>query len=120
MPIFWCRDHHLTAMPWGKDSPFCRLAELDARMLGLGAGFNFMTPLHTAECLLYDEVPFFRQVFDGTVTLSLEEEPAARPASTNSCSRIGDIRPGRLRRHFGPDICVDAQDLEFADDCRGC
>src|ERR1700690_3109852 len=49
---FLVRDHHHTLMPWGKDSPFCRLRELDARMLGLGAGFNFMTPLHTAECLL--------------------------------------------------------------------
>src|SRR5665213_2651920 len=32
------RDHHLTAMPWGQDSPFCRLMDVDARMLGLGAG----------------------------------------------------------------------------------
>jgi aminoglycoside 3-N-acetyltransferase len=23
--------------------------------------------------------------------------------------RIGDIRPQRLRRHFGPDICVEAK-----------
>ena len=45
---FLVRDHHLTLMPWGKDSPFCRLAELDARMLGIGAGFEFMTPLHAA------------------------------------------------------------------------
>src|ERR1700733_7290525 len=64
---FLVRDHHRTLMPWGKDSPFCRLAELDARMLGLGAGFEFMTPLHAAECLLFDEIPFFHGLFDGTV-----------------------------------------------------
>ena len=46
--------------------------------------------------------------------------PTARPASTNICSRIGDIRPPRLRRHFGPDILREAQNLEFEDDCRGC
>jgi aminoglycoside 3-N-acetyltransferase len=23
--------------------------------------------------------------------------------------RIGDIRPQRLRRHFGPDICIEAR-----------
>src|SRR6266567_3176530 len=60
---FLVRDHHHTLMPWGKDTPFCRLADLDARILGLGAGFNYMTHLHTAECLLYEEVPFFRGVF---------------------------------------------------------
>ncbi len=58
---FLVRDHHRTEMPWGKDSPFLRLAELDARILGLGAGFEYMTPLHAAECILYDEVPFFRK-----------------------------------------------------------
>src|ERR1700675_1846990 len=61
------KDHHLTVMPWGRETPFCRLGELDARILGIGAGFNFMTPLHAVECLLFDEVPFFRSVFDGTI-----------------------------------------------------
>jgi aminoglycoside N3'-acetyltransferase len=105
---FLIRDHHLTAMPWGKDSPFCRLMEVDARMLGLGAGFNFMTPLHAVECLLYDEVPFFRQVFDGTIRYRWKKTDG-ETGEHEFTKRIGDIRPGRLRRHFGPDICVDSQ-----------
>ena len=72
-------------MPWEKDSPFCRLMEVDARMLGLGAGFNFMTPLHTVECLLYDEVPFFRQVFDGTVRYRWKRN-SGETGDTNSTS----------------------------------
>jgi aminoglycoside N3'-acetyltransferase len=105
---FLVRDHHLTLMPWGKDSPFCRLGELDARMLGLGAGFNFMTPLHTAECLLYDEVPFFRSVFDGTIRYRWQRANGDSGVHEYR-RRIGDIRPQRLRRHFGPDICIDAK-----------
>jgi aminoglycoside 3-N-acetyltransferase len=105
---FLVRDHHLTAMPWGKDSPFCRLGELDARMLGIGAGFNFMTPLHTAECLLYDEVPFFRSVFDGTMRYRWQRADG-ETGEHEFMRRTGDIRPQRLRRHFGPDICVDAK-----------
>jgi aminoglycoside N3'-acetyltransferase len=105
---FLLRDHHLTLMPWGKDSPFCRLGELDARMLGLGAGFNFMTPLHTAECLLYDEVPFFRSVFDGTIRYRWQRANG-EAGEHEYMRRTGDIRPQRLRRHFGPDICVDAR-----------
>jgi aminoglycoside N3'-acetyltransferase len=102
------RDHHLTAMPWGKDSPFCRLMEVDARLLGLGAGFNFMTPLHAVECLLYDEVPFFRKVFDGTIKYRWKRANG-ETGEHEFMKRTGDIRPGRLRRHFGPDICVDAR-----------
>jgi aminoglycoside N3'-acetyltransferase len=105
---FLIKDHHLTAMPWGKDSPFCRLMEVDARMLGLGAGFNFMTPLHAVECLLYEEVPFFRQVFDGTIRYRWKRN-SGETGEHEFNKRTGDVRPGRLRRHFGPDICVDSQ-----------
>src|SRR6266581_7299386 len=105
---FLVRDHHLTWMPWGAQSPFCRLAELDARILGLGAGFEYLTPLHVVECLLYDEVPFFRQVFDGTVKYRWKKA-SGETGEHEFLRRIGDIRPLRLRRHFGPDICVEAR-----------
>jgi aminoglycoside N3'-acetyltransferase len=105
---FLVRDHHLTDMPWGKDSPFLRLAELDARMLGLGAGFEFMTPLHAVECLLFDEVPFFHAVFDGTIRYRWKRADG-ETGEHEYRRRIGDIRPKRLRRHFGPDICVEAK-----------
>jgi aminoglycoside N3'-acetyltransferase len=102
------RDHHLTAMPWGKDSPFCRLMDVDARLLGLGAGFKFMTPLHAVECLLYDEVPFFRKVFDGTIRYRWKRTNG-ETGEHEYMKRTGDIRPARLRRYFGSDICADAR-----------
>lgn len=105
---FLIKDHHLTAMPWGKDSPFCRLMEVDALILGLGAGFNFLTPLHAVECLLYDEVPFFRQVFDGTIRYRWKRA-SGETGEHEFLNRTGDIRPHLLRRHFGPDICVDSR-----------
>jgi aminoglycoside 3-N-acetyltransferase len=83
------------------------LAEVDARMLGLGAGFEFMTLLHRAECLLYEEVPFFRRVFDGTSRYRWKTA-GGESGEHEFMRRIGDIRQ-RLRRHFGPDICVEAK-----------
>jgi aminoglycoside 3-N-acetyltransferase len=105
---FLVKDHHLTAMSWGRESPFCRLAEVDALMLGLGAGFNFMTPLHAVECLLYDEVPFFRQVFDGTIRYRWKLA-SGETGEHEFLKRTGDIRPGQLRRYFGSNICVDSK-----------
>jgi len=102
------KDHHLTLMPWGRESPFCRLADVDARILGIGAGFNYMTHLHTVECLLFDEVPFFQRVFDGTIRYRWKTADG-ETGEHEFMRRIGDIRPQRLRRHFGPDICVDAK-----------
>jgi aminoglycoside N3'-acetyltransferase len=105
---FLIRDHHHTDMTWGKDSPFCRLMDVDARMIGLGATFNFMTPLHAVECLLYDEVPFFRQVFNGTIRYRWKRANG-ETGEHEFLNRGGDCRPQRLRRHFGPDICTDAK-----------
>jgi aminoglycoside N3'-acetyltransferase len=103
---FLLRDHHRTLMTWGKDSPFCRLMDVDARMIGLGATFNFMTPLHAVECLLYDEIPFFHQVFNGTIRYRWKRA-SGETGEHEFLNRGGDIRPQRLRRHFGPDICTD-------------
>ena len=105
---FLIRDHHRTDMTWGKDSPFCRLMDVDARMIGLGATFNFMTPLHAVECLLYGEIPFFRQVFDGTIRYRWKRANG-ETGEHEFLNRGGDCRPQRLRRHFGPDICTDAK-----------
>jgi aminoglycoside N3'-acetyltransferase len=102
------RDHHLTEMPWGKDSPFLRLAELDARVLGLGAGFEYMTPLHAVECVLYNEVPFFHSVFDGTIRYRWKRANG-ETGEHEYMRRTGDIRPLKLRRHFGSDILTDAK-----------
>lgn len=105
---FLIRDHHRTMMTWGKESPFCRLMDVDARMLGLGATFNFMTPLHAVECLLYDEIPFFHQVFDGTIRYRWKRA-SGETGEHEFLNRRGDIRPQLLRRHFGPNICNETK-----------
>ena len=91
------RDYHFTDMPWGKNSPFLRLTELDARILGLGAGFEYMTPLHAVECLLYDEVPYFRRVFDGTIKYRWRRANG-ETGEHEYRRRTGDIRPLRVKR----------------------
>jgi aminoglycoside N3'-acetyltransferase len=105
---FLVRDHHRTVMTWGKESPFCRLMDVDARLIGLGAGFNFMTPLHAVECLLYEEVPFFHRVFDGTIRYRWKRA-SGETGEHEFLKRGGDIRPRRLRRYFGPDICNETK-----------
>lgn len=105
---FLLRDHHRTDMTWGKESPFCRLMDVDARMLGLGATFNFMTPLHAVECLLHEEIPFFRQVFNGTIRYRWKRANG-ETGEHEFLKRGGDIRPQRLRRHFGTELVTDSK-----------
>jgi aminoglycoside 3-N-acetyltransferase len=105
---FLVRDHHRAKTAWGPDSPFCRLMELNARLVGLGAGFEFMTPLHVVECVLHDEVPFFRGVFGATVRYRWKRA-SGETGENEYLDRTGDVRPARLRRYFGPDILDEAR-----------
>jgi aminoglycoside 3-N-acetyltransferase len=102
------RDHHHTEFPWGDNTPFARLLEADARVLGLGAGFEYMTLLHMVECLLYEEIPYFRQVFDGTIKYRWARANG-ETGEHEFRRRVGAIKPLRLRRHFGPDILTDTK-----------
>ena len=117
---FLVRDHHLTAMPWGKDSPFCRLTELDARMLGIGAGFNFMTPLHTVG------MPALRR---GSVLPAAYSTARSRYRWKRANGETGEHEFMRAdRRHpaapvapsFRPGYLRRGENIEFEDACRGC
>jgi aminoglycoside N3'-acetyltransferase len=101
------RDHHREIFAWGKLSPFVRLSELDARLvcLGLGRFVTNLTPLHSVECLLYEELPFFRQVFEGTITYEWKRRDG------DSGTHEFRLRRGRIKlrgygRHFPRDTYV--------------
>lgn len=106
---FLLKDHHHTSMPWGPDSPFCRLMDVDALIVGLGVEATSMTPLHAVECLLYDEMPYFRSVFDGVIRYRWRLSSGDTGAH-EFMNRVGRIRPGALRRHFDAEVCMRSRD----------
>lgn len=68
------RDHHRTLTSWDKDSPFYRLAELDALCLSAG-NWRFLAslaPLHAVESALRTELVYFDRLFEGTSTYRWE------------------------------------------------
>jgi aminoglycoside 3-N-acetyltransferase len=105
---FLVRDHHRDPFPWGRQSPYCRLTEIDARFvcLGLGRFVRNLTPLHAVECLLYDEVPFFRQVFRGTVTYRWRRR-SGETGEHEFHNRAGRLKLRGYERHFERDSYVE-------------
>lgn len=102
------RDHHRDLFPWGVQSPYCRLMDVDARLvcLGLGRFVMNLTPLHAVECLLYDEIAFFRTVFEGTVRYRWMRRTGEQGQSEYRY-RIGRIKLRGYGRHFAPDSYVE-------------
>jgi aminoglycoside 3-N-acetyltransferase len=101
---FLTRDHHTGIFAWGPQSPYCRLAERDARLVGLGVSplVRYLTPLHAVECLLYDEVPFFRRVFQGQ-TAYRWRRGAGEAGESVTLNRIGRLDWRRYNRCFPRD-----------------
>ena len=91
------QDHHHDRFAWGEKTPFCRLVGQDARFVsfGLGRRPGHFTPLHSVECLLYDEVPFFRRVFDGTIAYTWRRR-SGEEGRHEFMRRVGRIAPNRF------------------------
>jgi len=98
---FLVRDHHHDIFPWGPQTPFCRLMDTEARLvcLGLGTFVNNLTPLHAVECLLYEELPFFQQVFRGTVRYRWRTRAGEAGEHEFRC-RVGRLKLRGYGRHF--------------------
>ena len=104
------RDHHLDPWPWGALSPYQRLVELDARFicLGLGRFVTNLTPLHSVECLLYHELPYFRQVFQGTVKYRWKRNSGEK-GEHEYRARTGRIHLRGYGRHFARGSYVECR-----------
>lgn len=93
--------HERTVFPWGADTPFSRLMDADALLVGLGIGRTVtkFTPLHAVECLLYDEVPFFRSTFDGTIAYDWRRK-SGESGHHEFMRRVGRISPRHFARYY--------------------
>jgi len=105
---FLVRDHHKDIFAWGPLTPFCRLRDVDARLVCLGLG-NFvtnLTPLHAVECLLYDEVPYYRAVFEGTMRYRWRRR-TGEEGEHEFRRRVGRLGLRGYARHFPRDAYVN-------------
>ena len=67
---FLTKDHHLGETSWDEFSPYYRLKDLDAVIVGLGVGHHLKitTSLHCVESLLRKKIFYFSQLFKEKVT----------------------------------------------------
>ncbi|MBA94306.1 MAG: hypothetical protein CMP21_00875 [Rickettsiales bacterium] len=67
---FLIKDHHYSETSWDTNSPYYRLSEINGIIMGLGVGHDLKiaTCLHCIDSLLKDEIPFFSNLFQESVT----------------------------------------------------
>lgn len=105
-------DHHLSIYPCGDLSPFYKMLEFDAKIIGLGVNTEFLSFVHCPEDILKDDFPykvrtqqiFMAKVKDFEGKIINVETRAADKAIGNR-----DI-PGFIRLNLPPQI---AEDFKF-------
>jgi aminoglycoside 3-N-acetyltransferase len=100
---FLVRDHHRSETPWDRDSPYARLADVDAVSvcLGLPRSFGYGTVQHCPESLLYHEVPYFQRVFGEPIAYRFRDA-SGQEGTHRLRRRTGRFHIGRVRRHIDP------------------
>lgn len=98
---FLVKDHNTTDSPWDPQSPFQRLMELDAICIGMGVGrfLATLTPLHAVESILRHEIPYFADVFHGTISYRWRTKDG-REGEHTFLNRRGAFDAARLGRHY--------------------
>lgn len=108
--VYLVRDHHRDKFSWGPMSPYCRLMDVDARLVSLGLDpyVSWFTPVHAVECLLYEDIPFFKSVFDGTVRYRWRRRNGEE-GEHEFMRRIGRINARAFKGYFSTDAAVEAR-----------
>jgi aminoglycoside 3-N-acetyltransferase len=69
MSDFLVSEHKNSITSWDEKSPYYKLGEIDAIVLTLGLGKNFVgTIMHCADSVLREDVPYFAQFFTKEIT----------------------------------------------------
>ena len=101
-------DHHKTPLSCGPLTPYCRLADTDARLVCLGVGpfVHNLTPLHAVECLLHEELPYFRMILSDTMRYRWQRSNG-ETGEHEFYVRNATIDPRPFGRNYSPDTYVD-------------
>jgi aminoglycoside 3-N-acetyltransferase len=101
---FLTKDHHCSKTSWDRLSPYYRLKELNAQIIGLGVGKNLRvaTALHCADSILKDEIFYFSQLFNEKITYSFLDQNGVPGTHTYFPSK-GSISTRNISRHMSSD-----------------
>ncbi len=93
--------HHRSVTSWDRSSPYWRLREVDALIIGLGLGrtLEACTALHCADSILRDELPFFHNVLADRVEYRYRDEQG-RPGEHSYYRMRGRLRERRIARYL--------------------
>lgn len=102
------KDHHLSLTSWDDKSPYYRLLEVDALIVGLGVGHNLevATCLHCVESILRNEIYYFSLIFPIKVSYKYKDFDDKIGEHT-FFKRVGTIDTKKISKYFTSDELIE-------------
>jgi aminoglycoside 3-N-acetyltransferase len=97
---FLVRDHHKSITSWDEKSPYYRLRDTNALIVGLGVGTLEATALHCVESMLWRDVPFFSMLAQPPIVCRYRDQRGQDGQYEWVPLKGKAIRPAKLRQHI--------------------
>jgi len=107
---FLTKDHHKSKTSWDEMSPYYRLKEVDALIVGLGVGHNLevATALHCVEAMLRKEIHFYSLLFPTKVEYEYKDINGEM-GNHSYLKRVGDIDTRKISKYFDKEELKELQ-----------
>lgn len=107
---FLTKDHHKSKTSWDEMSPYYRLKEVDALIVGLGVGHNLevATALHCVEAILREEIHFYSLLFPSKVEYEYKDIDG-NIGKHSYLKRIGNIDTRKISKYFNEKELIEFQ-----------
>lgn len=107
---FLTKDHHKSITSWDEMSPYYRLKEVDALIVGLGVGHNLevATALHCVEAILRKEIYYYSLLFPTKVEYEYKDING-EIGKHSYLKRVGDIDTRKISKYFDKTELIEYQ-----------
>jgi aminoglycoside 3-N-acetyltransferase len=107
---FLTKDHHKSKTSWDEMSPYYRLKEVDALIVGLGVGYNLevATSLHCVESILRKEIYYYSLLFTDKVEYKYKDI-SGDIGIHSYLKRRGSIDTKKISKYFSEEELVESK-----------
>jgi len=105
------KDHSSSPFPYDKDSPYYRVIEMNARIIGLGVSTNYLSCVHTVDDIMKEDFPvepYHKKLF-GAKCIDYNGEQKIIKTYAHNMSKMEFDNPSFFRRNISDDICKDIE-----------
>jgi len=102
-------NHHLSPYPYSKESPYWKIGELEAKVIGIGVKTTFLSAVHSIDDIYLDKMPiqpYHKELFNAKC-IDYDGNEVVVPTYAHILSRMSFDLPAYFAKHIDKSIVRD-------------